>query len=107
MYLVQSLRIESSNRGLLVERLVTKPPESTWMDWGFLPSNFRHCISSSTIFFETRWTLCMLLVWTLMGEVICAPLLAPKLGLDNVVTQGPICTIRTRCPPSHGTLGMP
>jgi hypothetical protein len=41
-----------------------------------------------------------------MGEVICAPLLAPKLGLDNVVKRGPICIVRTRCPPSHDTLGM-
>ncbi len=49
----------------------------------------------------------MLLVWSLMGEVICAPLLARKLGLDNVVKGGPICTVRTRFPPSHGTLGMP
>jgi hypothetical protein len=32
MYLVQSLRIESSNHGFLVEQHVTKPPESTWMD---------------------------------------------------------------------------
>jgi hypothetical protein len=85
MYLVQSLRIESSNRGLLAEQHVTKPLESTWMDWGFLPFAFRRCISSFTIFFETHWTLRMLLVWTLMGEVICAPLLAPKLGLDNVI----------------------
>jgi hypothetical protein len=107
MYLVQSLQIESSNCGLLAERPVTKPPESTWMDWGFLPSTFRCYISSSTIFFETHWTLRMLLVWTLMGEVICAPLLAPKLGVDNVVKRGPVCTIRTRCPPSHGTFGMP
>jgi len=27
-----------------------------------------------------------------MGEVICAPLLAPKLGLDNVVKRRPVCT---------------
>jgi hypothetical protein len=107
MYLVQSLQIESSNCGLLAEWPVTKPLESTWMDWGFLPFAFRRCISSSTIFFEARWALRMLLVWRLMGEVICAPLLAPKLRLDNVVKQGPVCRVRTRCPPSHGTLGMP
>jgi hypothetical protein len=107
MYLVQSLWIEFSNHGLSVERPVTKPPESTWMDWGFLPSAFRCYISSSTIFFEARWALHMLLVWKLMGEVICAPLLTPKLGLDNVVKRRPICTVRTRCLPSHGTLGMP
>jgi hypothetical protein len=50
--------------------------------------------------------LCMLLVWKLMGEVICAALLAPKVGLDNVVKRRLVCTVRTRCPPSHGTLGM-
>jgi hypothetical protein len=107
MYLVQSLRIESSNRGLLAEWHVTKPPESTWMDWGFLPSAFWCYISSSTTFFEARWAMRMLLVWRVMGEAICAPLLAPKLGLDNVVKRGPVCTVRTRCPPSHGTLEMP
>jgi hypothetical protein len=32
MCLVQSLWIESSNHGLLAERHVTKPLESTWMD---------------------------------------------------------------------------
>jgi len=32
MYLVQSLQIESSSRGLLMEWPITKPPESTWMD---------------------------------------------------------------------------
>jgi hypothetical protein len=85
VYLVQNLQIEFSNRGLLVERPITKPHESTWMDWGFLPSAFQHCISSSTIFFEAHWALCMLVVWKLMGEVICAPLLAPKPRLDNVV----------------------
>ncbi len=88
MYLVQSLRIESSNRGLLVERPVTKPLESTWTDWGFLPSPFWHCISSSTTFFEAHWALHMLLVWRLMGEVICAPLLAPKLGLEMLLNEG-------------------
>jgi hypothetical protein len=90
-----------------VERLVTKPLESTWMDWGFLPSTFWHCISSSIFFFETHWTLNMLLVWTLMGGVICAPSLAPKLRLGNVVKQGLVCRVRTRYPLSHGTLGMP
>jgi hypothetical protein len=107
MYLVQSLWIGSSNYGLLMVRPIIMPPKSTWMDWGFSQSTFWRYISSSTIFFETRWTLCMLLVWTLMGEMICAPLVTPKLGLDNVVKRRPICTIKTRCPPSHGTLGMP
>jgi len=88
MYLAQSVQIESSNHVLLVERLVTKPLESTWMDWGFLPFAFQHCISSSIFFFETDWTLNMLLVWTLMGGVICAPPLAPKLRLGNVVKRG-------------------
>jgi hypothetical protein len=55
------------------------------MDSGFLPYAFRRYISSSIMLFETRWALRMLLIWTLMGEVICALLLAPKLGLDNVV----------------------
>jgi len=54
MYLAQSLQIESPNRVLLAKRPVTKPFESTWMDWGFLPSAFRHYISSSIFFFETR-----------------------------------------------------
>ncbi len=107
MYLVQSLQFGSSNRGLLAERPITKPPKSTWMDWGFLPSAFQRYILSSTIFFEARWALHMLLVWKLMGEVIYTPLLAPKPGLDNVVKWRPICIIRIRCPPSHGTLGMP
>jgi len=54
MYLAQSLQIESSNRVLLAEQLVTKPFESTWMDSGFLPFAFQRNISSSIFFFETR-----------------------------------------------------
>ncbi len=64
-------------------------------------------IAFQVLLFSLRLIGHMLLVWTLMGEVICAPLLAPKLGLDNVVKRGLVCTIKTRCPPSHGTLGMP
>jgi len=51
--------------------------------------------------------LCTSLVYMVFGEVVCAPLLAPKLGLGNVAKWRLACRVNTRCSLSHGMFGMP
>lgn len=106
MYFAHGLWIEYSNQVLFLQPSVTNPFGLTSTNWGFLPSDLHCCISRSNACLLNR-VVYMWVVWIVLGDVVSAPLLAPRLRVGHAAKWGPTCRVNTRCLPSIGTLVMP
>jgi hypothetical protein len=79
MYFAHSLQIEYSNQVLFLQPPVTNPFGLTSTNWGFLPSDLHCRISRSNACLLDRAAFYMWVVWTVLGDAVSAPLLAPRL----------------------------